>query len=126
MSGIVFLKINDVIAINKRAVEEFGGMLGIRDFGLLESALTNPQNLYFYKNANLYEVAASYACAIIQNHAFLDGNKRTGFACMFIFLMQNDIKIKCEIDDTVAMMVKIATKEKSFEEVVEWLRGLEC
>jgi death-on-curing protein len=117
MSGIVFLKINDVIAINKRAVEEFGG---------IESALTNPQNLYFYKNANLYEVAASYACAIIQNHAFLDGNKRTGFACMFIFLMQNDIKIKCEIDDTVAMMVKIATKEKSFEEVVEWLRGLEC
>lgn len=125
MSGIIFLKINDVTAINRRAVEEFGGTLGIRDVGLLESALANPQNLYFYKNANLYEIAASYACGIIQNHAFLDGNKRTGFACMVIFLLQNDIKIQCEVDDAVTMMIKIATKEKSFEEIVKWLEGLQ-
>jgi len=123
MSEIIFLQTFDVIEVNKRVIEEFGGIHGIRDRGLLESALSNPRNLYFYKDANFYEIATSYAFAIIQNHAFLDGNKRTGFACMTIFLMQNNINATFDVEEAVTMMVQIATKQAAFEKVVKWLNN---
>ena len=120
--SIVFLNINEAIEINKRAVEGFGGLYGIRDYVLLESALQNTKNIYFYNDANLFEIATCYAFSIIQNHAFLDGNKRTAFACMTIFLALNDAEIDFDVDKTVDMMVSIATKSVSFADVVGWLK----
>jgi death-on-curing protein len=125
MTDIIFLEVDDLIAINKKVVKDYGGLLGIRDKGLLESATYNPQNLYFYQNADIYQIAASYAFSIIQNHPFLDGNKRTGFAAMAIFLGQNGIEINCEkISDTVEMMVKIATKKADLIKTATWLKKL--
>jgi death-on-curing protein len=121
--NIVFLETADLIEINKKVVKDYGGISGIRDIGLLESAGHNPQNLHFYQNADLFEMATSYAFSIIQNHPFLDGNKRTAYASMIIFLNQNDVEINVSnINESVEIMVKIAIKKISFDDMVKWLK----
>jgi death-on-curing protein len=121
---MIFLDFEQVVSINKLVVEKFGGLLGVRDKNLIESAISNPQNLFFYQNADVYTIASSYAISIIKNHAFLDGNKRTGFACMNVFLELNDIIINFPEDETVEMMVKIATNKIHPTELSDWLRGM--
>lgn len=121
---MIFLEVEQVIFINKIVVERFGGLNGIRDKGLLESAITNPQNLYFYNNADIFNLASSYAVSIIKNHPFLDGNKRTGFASMNAFLELNDTIINFPEDEAVEMMVKIAIGEVDSEGLALWLKGL--
>lgn len=108
---MVFLDFEQVILINKIVVEKWGGLYGIRDKNLIESAISNPQNLFFYQNADIYTIASSYAISIIKNHGFLDGNKRTGFACMNAFLELNDVVINFPEDEMVVMMVKVATSK---------------
>jgi death-on-curing protein len=123
--NIVFLETEDLIEINKKVVKDYGGLSGVRDISLLESACHNPQNLHFYQNADFFEMSVSYAFSIIQNHPFLDGNKRTAFASMIIFLNQNDVEINLtDIDEAVEIMVKIATKKISFDNMVKWLKKL--
>lgn len=121
---MIFLEAEQVIFINKIVVERFGGLNGIRDRGLLESATLNPQNLYFYNNADILNLASSYAVSIIKNHPFLDGNKRTGFASMNAFLELNDTIIDFPEDETVDIMVKVATSEVDVEGLALWLRDL--
>ncbi len=108
----------------KNGDSAFGGLNGIRDKGLLESATLNPQNLYFYNNADILNLASSYAVSIIKNHPFLDGNKRTGFAVVNAFLELNDTIINFPEDETVEMMVKVATSELDVEGLALWLKGL--
>ncbi len=124
MSKIIFLEVNDLIIINKKVAKDHGGISGVRDLDLLESAAHNPQNLYFYQNADFYEIAASYAFSIIANRAFLDGNKRTGFGAMNAFLELNNIILNYNTDEAVEIMVKIATKKISFDNAVKWLKKL--
>lgn len=121
---MVFLDFEQVVLINKIVVEKWGGLLGIRDTNLIESAINNPKNLFFYQNADVYTIASSYTISIIKNHGFLDGNKRTGFACMNAFLELNDVVINFPEDETVDMMVKIAMSEVGIEEFSGWLEGL--
>lgn len=123
---MVFLDFEQVVLINKIVVETFGGLCGIRDKNLIDSAIANPQNLFFYQNADVFTIASSYAVSIIKNHAFLDGNKRTGFACMNAFLELNDIILNFSEDETVEMMVKIAKNEVSVTDLSDWLRSLIC
>jgi death-on-curing protein len=78
-----------VFAVHERLLGEFGGLSGVRDEGLLESALGKAQNLFAYGKPNLFELAAAYAFGIVRNHPFLDGNKRTGFAAAAVFLETN-------------------------------------
>ncbi len=118
-----FLEYNDVLTIHDFIIKEYGGLNGVRDAGLLQSAIVNPQNLYFYQNADLYEIAASYAFSIIQNHPFLDGNKRSAFGSMNAFLELNEVVLDYKTVSTVEMMVKIATKEVDFAKLVKWLKG---
>ncbi len=120
---MIFLEAEQVIFINKIVVERFGGLNGIRDKGLLESAITNPQNLYFYNNPDIVTLASSYAVSIIKNHPFLDGNKRTGFASMNAFLELNDTIINFPEDETVDTMLKVATSELDVEGLALWLKG---
>ena len=121
---MIFIEFEDSLLINSSVIDKWRGIAGLRDQNLLKSALHNPQNIYFYENANLYQIASKYAFSIIQNHPFLDGNKRTGFACMNAFLELNNIILKFPEDEAVEMMVKIATKTVAFDEVVEWLISL--
>ena len=99
-------------------------MHGLRDQRLLESAIANPQNLHHYQNSDIYTLASSYAVSIIKNHPFLDGNKRTGFLSMDLFLRMNGKRIKFPHKEAVGTMVKVATSEVGIEELSGWLKEL--
>lgn len=119
-----FLKVDEVIEINKLTTAEHGGLHVLRDRHLLESSLTNPQNLHHYQTSDIYTLASNYAISIIKNHPFLDGNKRTGFLAMDLFLRMNGKKIKFPHKEAVEMMVKVAISEVKIEELSDWLRKL--
>jgi death-on-curing protein len=119
-----FLEVDEIIEINKLTTTEQGGLHGLRDKHLLESAIANPQNLHHYQNSDIYTLASSYAVSIVKNHPFLDGNKRTGFLSMDLFLRMNGKKIKFSQKNTVEMMVKVATSEVEIEELSDWLMEL--
>ena len=121
---MIFLEYRQVVFINKIVVQKWGGLFGIRDKTLIESAIQNPQNLFYYQKSDIYTIASSYAVSIIKNHGFLDGNKRTGFACMNAFLELNDILIYFPEDETVDIMVKVATSEISVQDLSKYLRKI--
>src|SRR6266699_2366827 len=82
---------DQVIAIHSRQLRRFGGAPGLRDDGLLRSALERPANKWHYEQAGLAELAAAYAFGLAKNHAFVDGNKRIAFMAMMAFLLKNGI-----------------------------------
>src|SRR5262245_5063012 len=82
-----------VLKIHDAQLAEHGGAVGVRDNGLLESALQHPQNLYAYGQPTLFELAAAYAERIAKNHPFVDGNKRTAYVVMALFLRINNYEI---------------------------------
>ncbi len=119
-----FLELDEAVETDKTIIGKSGGLCGVRDHGLLESALANPQNLYHYQDADIYILASSYAISIIKNHPFLDGNKRSGFLAMDLFLRMNSIKLKFPEEEAVETMVNIATSSINIEQLSEWLRKL--
>ncbi len=90
-----FLTFADVIRIHVDQIERYGGQVGIRDLGLLQSALAMPRASFGQEwlHRDLYEMAAAYAFHLSQNHPFVDGNKRTGLVCALAFLEINDVAI---------------------------------
>ena len=94
MSEIVWVRHDVTIAIHERVLAEHGGQSGIRDLGLLESALARPQQMLAYSDSDLATLAAAYAAGIIRNHPFLDGNKRVGFMTAYLFLALNAVTLK--------------------------------
>lgn len=105
-------------------IENFGGSHGIRDQGLLESALGMPAFGMFgsYVHADIFEMAAAYAYHIIKNHAFIDGNKRTGMFVALAFLERNEIPLDMTDLNLVEIGVKIAESKLSKEEIAEIFR----
>ena len=89
MSEPVFLSLAEVLKIHTRSVAEHGGSEGIRDPGLVESALASAKNTFYYGHGDLFDVAASYAFHLAESQAFLDGNKRTAVAAGMVFLALN-------------------------------------
>lgn len=109
--------------IHEQQIAEHGGIHGIRDQGLLESALARPQNLFAYGSPSIVEMAAAYATGIIKNHPFLDGNKRTGFVAGVLFLERNGFSfVATEADATVATL-GLAAGETSEEQFARWLES---
>src|SRR5438309_11798057 len=82
-----------VITVHERLIAEYGGSSGLRDEGLLESALARPVHLFTYGTPSLAQLAASYAVGIAKNHAFIDGNKRTAFVAAAVFLERNGLNL---------------------------------
>ena len=80
-----------VLALHEQLLAEFGGSKGIRDEGLLNSALDRPENLFVYGQPTLSELAAAYSFGLVKNHPFVDGNKRIGFAIAAVFLQLNGL-----------------------------------
>jgi death-on-curing protein len=97
-------------------------MEGIRDEGLLESALSKPLHRFHYEDAGLFELAASYAAGIVKNHPFLDGNKRTGFFTAAFFLEKNGFKLNASEAEAAVMTVGLASGECIPEAYAEWLK----
>ena len=122
---MIFLECSQVIFINQIVVEKFGGLSGLRDGGLLDSAIANPKNLYLYNpSCGIFNLAASYCISIIKNHAFLDGNKRTAFTSMDVFLSLNNVVLNFPEVETVDKMVEIATNNLHIKELALWLQSL--
>src|SRR5947199_2449026 len=120
----VWMQESVVRAIQKRQLAEHGGLEGIRDAGLLQSALARPQNLWAYsdKKPDLAALAAAYAFGIAKNHPFVDGNKRTAFASMLVFLGLNGIDFDVPPQDATVIIMALAAGEVSEESLARWIR----
>lgn len=109
--------------IHELQLAEHGGIAGIRDVGLLSSALSRPRNVLAYvSGTDLAALAASYATGIARNHPFLDGNKRTAAVVAETFLEINGWLMKANDDEWFATMLSLATGELSEEQLATWLR----
>lgn len=100
----------------------FGGLDGIRDEGLLESALNRPQQLFYYEKPSIFDLAASYAEGIVKNHPFLDGNKRSGFMAAALFLESNGYIFIAPEEHVVLQTLALAASTITAEEYAYWLR----
>jgi death-on-curing protein len=106
----IFLSREDVEIIHSAAIEAFGGTLGIRDENVLESALAQPMQEYFYRNADRFEMAAAYAFHLAENQPFVDGNKRAALLAALNFLAQNGIIADQPVDEFYDAMIALAEK----------------
>ena len=109
-----------MLAIQARAIEEFGGLHGVRDVGALEAALTAAENRAHYEQASLPICAATYAYHLTQAHAFLDGNKRIAAAVAEIFLELNGAALQATDEEIVAVFFAIAAGEVARQDVEQW------
>lgn len=123
MSGTVPLTKGQVLAIHSAAIARFGGLDGVRDEGLLESALAQPFQGFGGQDAYpaVAQKAARYAYGIASNHPFADGNKRTATAVMGAFLRMNGHRFKPRHDELLETMVGVADGSVSFDQLAEWV-----
>lgn len=112
-----------VLALHGRLLAEHGGAMGIRDEGLLESALASPRNNAEYADVDVFDLAAAYAFALTSNHPFVDGNKRVAFAAAGVFLELNGHRLIASEVDAVEAMLALSRGELGAREFAWWLRG---
>jgi death on curing protein len=113
-----------VVAFHRESIARFGGAEGIRDEGLLLSALARPENILAYEpNADLFRLAAAYCHGIVKNHPFVDGNKRTGTLCTVVFLALNGLEVEFDEPEIVTMILGLAASEVSENQLARWLRN---
>lgn len=117
-----WLDIALVIDFHAEQLSLFGGPEGIRDDGLLESALARPLNKFAYGETDMAALAASYGFGIAKNHPFIDGNKRTALASMIVFLGLNKLDIEALPEELTAVVLSLAAGEISEEVLAHWLR----
>ena len=110
-----------VLALQERLLAEFGGLGGIRDAGLLDSALARPQQLLAYSQPSLFDLAAAYAFGLVRNHPFLDGNKRIGFATAVLFLELNGRRFAAPEAEAAVKTLALAARELDEAGYGAWL-----
>lgn len=110
------------LAIHDEQLAEHGGASGVRDLGLLESALARPLNLAGYGKPDTADLGAAYAIAITRNHPFVDGNKRTAFMAMVTFLDVNGMRFEPPDGEAVLTMLGFAAGQMADEAFTEWVR----
>lgn len=110
MDTFLFLDLEQVMRLHASLIERYGGIDGTREVGLLQSAIAMPQMAYGgeYLHHDIFEMASAYLYHIVQNHPFLDGNKRTGAAAAIVFLAINDISIEADEDGLVELTLSVA------------------
>lgn len=122
MTEPVWLSLELVIDIHAEQLALFGGPAGIRDRGMLESALGRPQNKFAYGEHGIAALAAACAFDIARNHPFIDGNKRAALAAMIVFFNLNDIDLLVPQADMTAAILAVAAGEAEEEILAGWLR----
>ncbi|MCA0318277.1 MAG: type II toxin-antitoxin system death-on-curing family toxin [Proteobacteria bacterium] len=122
MSEPVWLSTELVIAIHERQLREFGGPPGIRDKGMLESALDRPRNKWAYEGAGLPELAAAYAYGIARNHPFVDGNKRAALLALVVFLDLNDVDFDVPEAEMAAIILALAAGDVGEDGLTRWIQ----
>jgi death on curing protein len=112
-----------VLAMHARQLAEHGGGAGIRDDGLLESALQRPENKVLYGEPDVADIAAAYAYGIARNHPFIDGNKRTALVASRTFLLYNGYQITATKEDRLNTFLALADGSLSEDALAEWFRS---
>lgn len=120
-----YLTLNEVLEIYIRVMQQSGGDMGIRDIGALESVLAQPKMTFGGEELypTIVEKASALGFSLIQNHPFIDGNKRTGHAAMETFLVLNGYEVNASIDEQFEIILKVAAGEIKREEFMEWLKN---
>jgi death-on-curing protein len=122
MSGWNWIERTVVLAIHNEQLVEHGGAAGIRDAGLLDSALARPLNLAAYETPDAADLAASYGFGIARNHPFIDGNKRSAFVVLELFLAINGYALKADDANCVLTMLALAAGELDEPALAAWIR----
>ncbi|OSM07658.1 type II toxin-antitoxin system death-on-curing family toxin [Magnetofaba australis] len=125
MADPVWLLKKTVLAIHQRQLAEHGGPEGLRDEGLLDSALARPHNLMAYSDTppTLARLAAAYAFGIARNHPFVDGNKRVAYVTCLLFLRLNGLTLQASAADKYQTFMRLADGNLSEEEFAQWLES---
>jgi death on curing protein len=111
------------LAIHEQQIAEHGGTQGVRDMGLLESALSRPQNLVAYGDPDTAAMAAAYAFGVARNHPFLDGNKRTSYVTTQVFLRLNGLEVTADEATRLQTWLSLGAGDLTEEALAEWLRA---
>jgi death on curing protein len=117
-----WLTYDQIAAIHSRQLRRFGGAAGLRDDGLLRSAIERPVNKWHYEQPELPELAAAYAFGLAKKHAFVDGNKRIAFMSMMTFLRKNGVRFAPEQAHSTKIILSLAAGEVSEESLARWIR----
>ena len=112
-----------VLMLHEQSLAQFGGSAGVRDEGLLDSALGRPQHRFAYGKPTLFDLAASYAFGLVKNHPFIDGNKRTGFIVAVTFLELNGLRFGASEVDATVRTLALAAGEMSETAYSAWLKA---
>ena len=127
LNGWCWLNAATLVAVHEEQLAEHGGAAGMRDPGLFESAMARPENLVHYASADtppdLAQLAASYGFGLARNHPFIDGNKRTAFVAIELFLQLNGHSLVANDHDCVSTILHLAAGELSEEELAAWIRS---
>jgi death on curing protein len=118
----LWITYEQAIAIHSRQLRRFGGAPGLRDEGMLRSALERPVNKWTYEQAPLAELAAAYAFGLTKNRAFVDGNKRIAFMAMMTFLRKNGVAFAPDPAHATTIILALAAGEVSEESLTRWIR----
>tara|TARA_B110000305_G_C19200488_1_gene520936 strand:+ start:433 stop:804 length:372 start_codon:yes stop_codon:yes gene_type:complete len=119
----LFLSIGQVKVLHRRSLDEYGGLDGLREPELFESAVMQPRNVYYYTGGDLFDIASAYAFYIAQAQACLDGNKRTGVASALVFLHLNRKSIDYDEELLYQALIDIADRKLDREGFAKLLRG---
>lgn len=119
-----YLSIEKVLAIHDQMVERFGGSFGIRDLGLIDSAVARPQASFGGQDlyTNIFDKAAALLQSLLKNHPFVDGNKRTALTSVGIFLELNGWELKNAHEDEVEFAIKVDNQNLTLDQISEWLK----
>ena len=122
MNEPIWLSVEMILDIHAEQLAMFGGPDGLRDLGLLESALARAKNKLVYGQTDLSTLSASYGFGIAKNHPFVDGNKRTAFAAIIVFLGLNELEFCASEAEASVMILALAAGELSEADLTRWIR----
>jgi death-on-curing protein len=122
---VLFLTLDDIIESHQNQIDTYGGSHGIRDIGLLESAIAQPEASFGgrYLHADIFEMAAAYLYHLVMNHPFVDGNKRVGLEAALIFLEINNENLKASDQELVDLVLKTTAGQVGKLEIAEFFRS---
>lgn len=122
----VFLSVEQTERVHRVMLEAYGGLDGLRDAGLLASAVAMPRAMYGgeWLHGDLFEMAAAYLFHVVKNHPFLDGNKRVGAACALIFLEMNGVRVSADEDGVVDITLRAATGDADKKDIAAFFRSI--
>ena len=118
-----WIDLSVVLAIHEQQIAEHGGSLGIRDLGMIESALGRPQNLLLYNDPDIFDLAAAYGYGLAQNHGFIDGCNLTAYVVTRVFLVMNGSDISASAVEKVITFEKVGKGEIDQAALASWLRS---